>query len=196
MKTALLATALTLTLVTTVQAEDGAYFGIGLGLSHNSTSAPIVPGFEATATDYGLALTAGYRFASVGNLTYGFEGNLDIMAGKLMSDYVDACTDESPTWCETDATLRLRGTLSTDLAGGARLMGSLGAALVQGRAEDGPGNYVDATGRGLSLGVSWEQVGGNLPVRVDVNYDAIRIDDANLYDRKLDMIGLRVSYMF
>lgn len=196
MKTGLIATALTVAMATSVQAQDGAYFGIGLGVSHNSTSATIVPDFDATATDFGLALTAGYRFASVGNLTYGFEGNLDIMGGKLMSDYVDACTDESPTWCEVDATLRLRGTVSSELASGARLMGSLGAAIVRGRAEDGPGNYVNATGRGLSLGVSWEQVGGNLPVRVDVNYDAIRIDDANNYDRKLDMIGLRVSYMF
>ena len=35
-----------------------------------------------------------------------------------------------------------------------------------------------------------------MPVRVDLNYDAIREDDANNYDRDLDMIGLRLSYMF
>ena len=177
MKTMLTATALALALGTMAQAQD-AYFGLGLGVSRNSTSSTIFPNYEPTATDYGLALTAGYRFASAGNLTYGVEGNLDLMSGKLMSDGIDACNSAGPTWCEIDVTLRLRGTATTELANGARLMGSLGAAIVQGRAEDGAGVFVDAMGRGLSLGVSWENVGGNMPVRVDLNYDAIRIDDA------------------
>jgi len=169
---------------------------VGVAVTHNSTSAPIVPGFDPTVTDFGLALTAGYRFATVGNLTYGFEGNLDLMGGKLMGDYVDACEDESPTWCEVDAALRLRGTLSTDLANGSRLTTSLGAVVVRGRAEDGPGNYLDTTGRGLSIGVAWEKLDGRMPLRVDLNYDAVRKDNATAYERELDMIGLRLSYMF
>lgn len=198
MRTSLVAAAALLALASApaAQAQDALYYGLGVAVSANSTSSPEVTGYEPTATDYGVALTLGYRFPSTGTVAYGIEGNLDLMSGKLMSDSFDACSDFSPTWCEVDTTFRLRGTVSSELASGARLMGSLGAAIVRGRAEDGPGNYVNATGRGLSLGVSWEQVGGNLPVRVDVNYDAIRIDDANIYDRKLDMIGLRVSYMF
>lgn len=195
MKMTLLASAALLALAPAVQAQD-AYFGLGLGVSANSTTASEVTGFEPSATDFGLALTAGYRFASVGTVTYGIEGNLDLMGGKLMSDTFDACTDFAPTWCEVDAALRLRGTVTSDLANGSRVMGSLGAVMVRGRAEDGPGNYVNATGRGLSLGVSWEQVGGTMPLRVDLNYDAIREDDADLYERDLDMLGLRVSYMF
>jgi len=158
----------------------------------------IFPDDDFSATDYGLALTAGYRFAAVGNLTYGIEGNLDLMGGNRMSTSggSDTCTNQSPSWCEVDAVLRLRGTFSTSLANGARLTTSLGAAVVRGLAEDGPDNYVDATGRGLSLGIAWEQVGSRVPVRVDLNYDAIHTDDANLYDRDLNMLGLRVSYLF
>ncbi len=35
-----------------------------------------------------------------------------------------------------------------------------------------------------------------MPLRVDLNYDAVRDDNQNFYERDLDMIGLRVSYMF
>ena len=106
----------------------------------------------------------------------------------------DACTGISPSWCEVDAVLRLRGTLSTDLASGSSLTTSLGVALASGVSENGPGNNLDTTGRGLSLGIGWESAGA--PVRVDVNYDAIRTDNQTLYERDLDLIGLRVSYMF
>lgn len=189
------ATAALLALAPAAQAQD-AYFGLGLAVSGNSSSGDEFSSYEPSATDYGIALTAGYRFASAGTLAYGVEGNLDLMSGKLMSDGDDACTSVAPTWCEVDAVFRLRGTMTSELANGSRLMGSLGAAIVHGRAEDGPGTYVSTTGRGLSLGLSWEQVGGSVPVRVDLNYDAIREDDANNYDRDLDMIGLRLSYMF
>jgi hypothetical protein len=195
MKFSALAPLAVLALAPAAMAQDGAYYGIGLGVSHNTTSSPVISNYDATATDVALALTAGYRFATAGNLTYGIEGNLDIMSGNLMSDSIDACTDWSPTWCEVDAALRLRGTMASDL-GGSRLTASLGAVVVRGLAENGPGNYVDTTGRGLSVGVAWEKLDGSLPVRVDLNYDAIRHDNQTEYDRSLDMVGLRVSYMF
>jgi hypothetical protein len=94
-----------------------------------------------------------------------------------------------------DAALRLRATMATDL-NGSRLTASLGAVMVRGLTENGGGNYLDTTGRGVSVGVAWEQLSGGLPVRVDLNYDAIQTDNQPLFDRSLDMIGLRVSYMF
>jgi hypothetical protein len=196
MKTALLASTVVLALAQAASAQDGAYYGVGLGVTDNSSVATGFDGYEPSATDYGLALTAGYRFPSAGTLSFGVEGNLDLMAGNLMSDEIDACSSNAPTWCEVNTTARLRGTMSTELAGGSRLTSSLGAVVVRGRAEDGPGTFVDTTGRGLSIGVAWEQVGGGLPVRVDLNYDSVKTDNANNYDRSLDMVGLRVSYMF
>lgn len=197
MKLALATSALVLALAQSAMAQDGAYFGLGLAVTDNATDSSVVPGFEASSNDVGLALTAGYRFASTGALAYGVEGNLDLMSGNEMSDGgTDACTGSSPTWCEVDAILRLRGTLTTDLSGGGRLTGSLGAVLARGLVESGPGNNVNATGNGLSLGVAWENLGGGLPVRVDVNYDAIRDDNVTEYERSMDMLGIRVSYMF
>jgi hypothetical protein len=180
----------------TASAQDGAYFGLGLGASQFSSEATVVPGYEASGTDFALALTAGYRFAASGALAFGVEGNLDLFAGERMSDDIDACTGASPSWCEIDTVLRLRGTLTSDLAGGNRITTSLGGVMVDGLAEDGPGNNVDTRGHGFSLGVAWEQVGGAMPLRVDLNYDTINSDDANTYERDLDMIGLRLSYMF
>lgn len=196
MKIGILASTLVLALASAAAAQDGAYFGLGVGVS-NETSAPELGGDEISADDFGLALTAGYRFPSAGPTAFGVEGNLDLMSGKVMGKNGDeACPGFGPTWCHVDAVARLRGTVSTDLSGGGRLMGSLGVVVVSGQAEDGPGTYVDAIGRGLSVGVSWESLGGGMPVRVDLNYDTVMEDNANNYDRSLDMIGLRVSYMF
>lgn len=172
------------------------YFGLGLSVTQGTSNAPASPDYDMAVTDFGLALTAGYRFATVGTLTYGLEGNLDIQGGKRMSDGpAEACSGVTPSWCEIDTIARLRATVSSDLSSGNRWTASLGAAIVSGLAEDNPGVYVDTVGRGLSLGVAWEKTAG-LPVRVDVNYDAIRKDDANNYTRDLDILGLRLSYMF
>lgn len=195
MKLAILATASALLLGQSAAAQDGFYYGIGLGLTRTSTVSPVVPGYEADATDVSLALTAGYRFAGTAALSYGIEGNLDLLGGATMSDGADACTGSSPSWCSVDTVLRLRGTLTNQLANGGELTWSLGAVMVKGISENGPGNNLDTTGRGLSVGLGW-QPGGGMPVRVDVNYDAIRDDNQPAYERDLDLFGLRVSYMF
>jgi hypothetical protein len=75
-------------------------------------------------------------------------------------------------------------------------MASLGAVVVQGRLENGGGNYLDSVGRGVSVGVAWERLYGGKPVRADLNYDSIQSDNNSDHDRSLDMVGLRVSYMF
>ncbi len=194
MKIALMAAISVLGMVQAADAQDGFYYGIGLGVTESSTNAPIVSDYTATATDLSLALTAGYRFAASGNLQFGIEGNLDVLSGETMSDGADACTGQSPSWCTLDTVLRLRGTVTTELANGGHLTSSLGAVLVDGVTENGGGNYLDTTGKGLSLGFGWEPA--TMPVRIDVNYDAIRDDDQPLYERDLDLIGLRASYMF
>ena len=197
MKLAAIAVTSMLGLAQAGAAQDGFYYGVGLGLTHSSTVSSVVPSFEGTATDVSLALTAGYRFASADNLSYGIEGNLDFLGGRTMSDSsFDACAGISPSWCEVNTVFRLRGTLTSQLASGSLMTVSLGGVLVQGVSENGPGNNLDTTGNGLSLGLGWEQQGGAMPMRIDVNYDAIRNDDQPAYDRELDMFGLRVSYMF
>lgn len=195
MKLAIVAVASALLIGQTATAQDGFYYGVGLGLTGSSTNAPIVSFYTATATDASLALTAGYRFAGSGAQTYGIEGNLDILGGQTMNDGTDACTGTSPSWCTVDTVLRLRGTLTNQLAGGAELTTSLGFVVVKGVSENNPGNNLDTTGRGLSVGLGWQPSGG-MPMRIDVNYDAIRDDNQPLYERDLDLIGLRVSYMF
>lgn len=194
MKLAALVSATALLAAHAASAQDGFYFGVGLGLTESSTNAPIVSFYTATATDVSLALTAGYRFAGTEKLSFGIEGNLDLLGGATMKDGTDACTGTSPSWCTIDTVLRLRGTLTTQLAGGSRLTSSLGAVLVKGVSENGPGNNLDTTGNGYSFGFGWEAAGQ--PVRVDLNFDVIRDDDQPAYERDLDLVGLRLSYMF
>lgn len=192
MKSLLLAAAALLS-ASAAQAEDGFYYGLGLGLTQNSSHAPVVDEYTAKGTDFSVALTAGYRFASAGQMTFGIEGNLDFPGGTLLKGDVDACTGRSPTWCSVDTVARLRGTLTTRLATG-ELTSSLGVVMAKGLAENGPGNNVDITGRGYSLGLGWTPA--DMAVRIDVNYDSIQSDNRPEYDRDLKMIGLRVSYMF
>lgn len=195
MKSAILAAASAVLLGQAAAAQDGFYYGVGLGLTESSTNSPVVSFYTATATDASLALTAGYRFAGSDALTFGIEGNLDILGGQTMNDGTDACTGTSPSWCSVDTVLRLRGTLTNQLANGGQLTSSLGFVMVKGISENGPGNNLDTTGRGLSVGLGWQPTGG-MPVRIDVNYDAIRDDNQPLFERDLDLIGLRVSYLF
>jgi hypothetical protein len=195
MKSAILAASSAVLLGQAASAQDGFYYGVGLGVTESSTNAPIVSSYTATATDVSLALTAGYRFAGSGAMTFGIEGNLDFLGGQTMTDGTDACTGTSPSWCTVDTVLRLRGTLTNQLANGGQLTSSLGFVMVKGVSENGFGNYLDTTGRGLSVGLGWQPSGG-MPVRIDVNYDAIRDDNQPAYERDLDLIGLRVSYMF
>jgi len=195
MKRIAFATLATLGLAQAAYAGDGLYYGIGLGLGSTQTVSPVVPEYDATATDYSLALTLGYRFAASGALTYGIEGNLDVSSGNTMSGSgIDACTGNSPSWCEVDTVLRLRGTMTNVFGGGSELTTSVGLVMVQGRSENGELNYLSTTGRGFSIGLAWQKVG--MPVRVDLNYDAVRDDNQTSFERELDMIGLRVSYMF
>ena len=192
MKSLLLTAAATLLIAPTAQAQDGLYFGAGIA-AIRASSAPDIPwgGYEPSGTDAGLALTIGYRFPANGDLAYGVEANLDLSSGNRMDD---SCISTGPTWCDVDSTLRLRGTFSTAVGGG-DLTVSLGAVMIKGVAEDGPRLFVDATGRGASLGLAW-QGKGSLPLRYDLNVDRIISDDTPDYDRSLDVIGLRVSYMF
>lgn len=193
MKLALIAALSALSMAPAANAQDGFYFGAGVAAVRTSSDPGVEwSGFNVSGRDAGLALTAGYNFASVGNLTYGIEGNLDFMSGKRMDD---SCVAIGPVWCEIDSTLRLRGTATFALGTGGHLTTSLGAVMAKGTVEDAPGLLVNSTGTGVSVGLAWQAASGT-PLRYDLNFDRIRKDDAPNFDRSLDMISLRVSYMF
>jgi hypothetical protein len=180
------------------EAEEGVYFALGITRTAGESAEPIFFR-EFTGNDVGLALTVGYAFAPAGNLTFGVEGNLDVLSGNRFDDAaggLPACSGAGPSWCEVDAILRLRGTLSTDLANGSRVSGSIGPVLVKGITENGGADYLATTGTGISVGVSWALPDTSMPLRVDFNYDSIRRDNAEEYSRTLDMVGFRVSYTF
>ena len=197
MRLTFLATSLLVALTQSAAAEDGFYYGLGLGVTQSSADAEIEDFFNLTATNLSLALTAGYRIAQSKGLSYGIEGNLDVHTGKLMKDGpAEGCSNFTPSWCEINSSLRVRGTLSKKLAAGNTLMASLGFVVVSGRLEANPSDYRDSIGRGPSIGISWEHPMGNHGLRMDLNYDLIKTDNNPTYDRSLDMIGLRISYMF
>lgn len=193
MKSTLLATAALMLLAPmAAQAQDGLYYGVGIA-AISSSSAPdgSFGTYETSGKDAGLALTLGYRVAASDTMSYGIEGNLDLTSGKAMDQ---SCISEGPAWCQIDSTLRLRGTLSTGVGAG-DFTASLGVVMIRGTVEDGPGTFVGGTGRGVSMGLAWQGTGG-MPLRYDLNFDRITSDNTPNYDRSLDVIGVRLSYMF
>lgn len=192
-----LLTTLVFSLAHSASAENGAYFGLGASANFNSAVSSEVSFFQATSTDFAFALTAGYRWSLPNTAFWGVEANVDFGTGELMSDDgIDACTDISPDWCNIDSVARLRATYGRDLANGTTLMGSFGLAAAQGRLEVNPGDYRDATGTGISVGVAWEKPLGGHAVRVDLNYDFIDDDNHPTYPRELEILSIRASYMF
>jgi len=178
-------------------AQDGAYYGVGLGLNYSESVAPIVPSEKLNSTDPALAFTVGYRWSMANTLFYGVEGNLDVQSGDTMTHGVaTGCTSMTPAWCEVDSIARLRLTLGKDLGNGNSIMGSLGVAAARGRLEASPSSYVDAVGQGSSVGLAWQHAFAQRSVRFDLNYDRINVDDMPTYERSLDIVGLRVSVMF
>lgn len=198
MKTAILAALSALGLAASASAQDGFYYGIGLGVTKGETVSTAIEGFIPKGTDYSLALTAGYRFTTAGSFSLGIEGNLDALTGNTMVDSTgrEACDNASPTWCEVDTVARLRGVVSTELGNGNRISASIGEAMAWGRGEQSNSVFKSTDGRGLSVGLSWEGPLAGLPLRIDVNYDKIRHDNLEVYDQTLDLVGLRASYMF
>lgn len=198
MKRATLAVVVNLAMTQTGAAQDGFYYGIGIGVTDSETLSDAVSTFTADGRDYSIALTAGYRFATGAPLSFGIEGNLDALTGKTMADPSgrEACDNASPTWCEVDTVLRLRGTVSGLLANGSRIMASAGPVVVSGRAEEHNSSFKTTRGDGMSLGLSWENANDAFPVRIDLNVDRIRNDNLPPFSRTLDMVGLRASYMF
>lgn len=200
MKLASLAIISAFSLAGPAAAQDGFYYGVGLGVTKGETSSTAIEAFVPTGTDYALALTAGYRFPSTQGLSFGIEGNLDALTAETMVDDATdraACDNASPTWCEVETVLRLRATISGELANGSRITAALGPVAAQGRGEQSFDVYKDTHGTGMSWGLSWEAPPSlGAPVRIDLNWDKIDQDNLERYDQKLEMVGLRASYMF
>lgn len=176
-------------------ADEGFYYGVALGYSDMQGTDP----FGKTSGDeltFGGVL--GYRFEYSARSSLSVEGSIDATTQNLMAydSGVDACTDNSPGWCEVHAVARLRGVYGFSLSNGIEILSMAGAASVVGIAEDGPGNYADTTAFGYTLGVGAQKQTSLGMARLELTYDNFDGSTPNNYEKTLEILSLRAVLMF
>ena len=68
--------------------------------------------------------------------------------------------------------------------------------MVNGLLENGPGTYVSGRGLGYSVGLGAEKQVAKGTMRIEAIYDVITTDNRPMYDRDLDILSLRASFIF
>lgn len=185
-------------LATAVQADEGLYYGVALGYSDMSSTS-LNGGGATSGQDFSVGGIVGYGFALQNGANIAVEGTLDVTTGNTFSDDInvgDACTNNSPDWCEVDAIARVRGVYGTTMANGYEVLSMAGIAAVSGRAEDGPANFADTTAVGYTLGVGLETDFRNSSIRYELTYDNFDEHSPEAFDKDLEIISLRVAFMF
>lgn len=178
-------------------AQDGFYYGLTLGYADYESESLGIAGTEGNDVTFGGVL--GYSWPAGANNSIGVEATLDLTTKNLMegSTYPgDACTNNSPDWCEVHSIARLRGVYTVALPSGLELLGTAGVARASGVAEDGPGNYPDTSATGFTLGFGGQRDMGTGSMRVELTYDKLDNADPEAFDKSLRIISLRATYLF
>ncbi|RYG92388.1 hypothetical protein EU803_08155 [Loktanella sp. IMCC34160] len=179
------------------QAEEGLYYGAALGLAKSESESAGIGMTEGNDMTFGVVL--GYRMEYASGTSVAIEGTYDGTSRNLMTSVgvpTDACTDWSPDWCEVHTIARIRGVYGTTLSNGIEVLSMAGIASVAGLAEDGPGNYVDTTATGFTLGVGGQKPVGNGMLRVELVYDRFEGSEPGDYEKNLDILSLRTVFTF
>jgi len=184
-------------------AQDGFYYGIGLGYSSADSNEGIAGGASGTSISSAefaaLGLTLGYS-RDRGNMFFGGELDADISAGTFDFMGIDCSFGAAgPYYCATDATVRLRAIVGTDLNGDYQVFGAAGFAAVSGTSATGPGITSNAvnTGYTVALGVQ-RRLNNGAMARVEVNYDDLSNAATNggNFEPDYKSVGLKFTYLF
>jgi opacity protein-like surface antigen len=153
---------------------------------------------QTDGTDVSFGGVLGYRWDLAAGQSIGVEGTADFFSGERMSCDLgaDACTSVSPDWCGLDSIARLRGVYGVTLGNRFEVFSMAGVSMVNGLAEDGPGVFVDTGGTGYTLGLGAQKAMGTGTLRVELTYDRLGNTDADVFEKNLEVISLRSSFLF
>jgi opacity protein-like surface antigen len=200
MKRLIIAAALCLGTANAAAAQEGFYFGLGVGATSGKSQAE----FGGTSKDtYGaLGGVVGYRWESTG---FFFGAELDGEAA-LGSKYAYAGVPcalgaNGPYYCEHTGTLRLRGVVGGSLNANYEGFATLGGAAMSGKGAINPGGLTDKginTGYTVGLGIQ-RGLNSGAKIRAEVIYDKLdstRTKPNGLYVPKYQGTSLKVTYIF
>lgn len=191
-----LATCLSMT-AGTATAEEGFYYGGALGFAKLESQSTGIGRTEGQDAFLGVVL--GYRFSHDDQSWFGVEGTLDGTTGQRMTTVgvpVESCSDESPDWCEVRGIARVRGVYGAKVTSDIEVLSMVGVAAVAGLAEDGPGNYVDTTATGLTIGVGGQRPMGGGMGRLEFVYDRFEGSNPGDFEKTLEIFSLRTVFTF
>jgi Outer membrane protein beta-barrel domain len=180
-------------------AQEGLYWGIGLGYSSmESAPYPSVPQTAVVETAV-LGATLGYRFPQAGRLAYSVEGDLDLSQAAFEFEGVP-CSDEAdaPYYCTHAATLRLRGLAAFELGNGWEAFGSGGLGVVFGTSATDSNVQENAATAGYTVGLGVQGLAGRGTARIEVIYDNFEgtVTNGESYDPTYTATTLKATYLF
>lgn len=183
-------------------AEDGLYYGLGLGYSSMTStldSDPLSSSFEGTV----LGVTLGYR-RDASSMFYAAEMDSDLGLGQQFSFPPPDSTCRNgaigPTHCTHDITLRMRGVVGTQV-GAYELFGSLGAVLVKGTSAVEEIQVDDVINTGYTVGLGVQRPLGSGTGRLELIYDRADNDNGpknglSVYHPNYEAVTLKATFMF
>jgi hypothetical protein len=186
-------------------AEDGLYYGLGVGYSSMDTTelsfAPVSSSLDGAV----LGVTFGYR-RDAGSMFYAFEMDSDLGFGQEFSGDITnvACAPNNaagPYYCTHDITVRLRGVVGTQV-GVYELFGSLGAVLVNGTSAVDSDQVDDVINTGYSVGLGMQRPLGTGTGRLELIYDRANNDNGpddgagSVYHPDYEAVTLKGTFLF
>ena len=176
-------------------AEDGLYYGGAVGVADVSSRSQ----FGApSGKDLSFGAVVGYKSSLSNGGFWAAEVTVDLLTGGTL-EYpfgAQACTNQSPDWCEVKTLARLRGVYGVPISDTKNIIYSAGIAYVEGRGEDGPFNYLHTTSTGFTLGIGLERESGKGTMRYEAVYDRFEGANPDDFDKTLEIVSLRLSYLF
>jgi hypothetical protein len=186
-------------------AEDGLYYGLGLGSSSMTSEFSGLFGAKSSLDSVVLGVTFGYR-RDAGSMFFAAEMDGDLSLGQefIGGTFNLPCAPanaQGPYHCTHDMTVRLRGVVGTQI-GAYEVFGSLGAVQVRGTSAVNVAQTDDVINTGHTFGLGIQRPLGTGTGRLELIYDRASNDNGpndglgNVYSPDYEAVTLKATFLF
>lgn len=180
------------------QADDGLYYGFGLGLSSVTSDPTSFSGIgRGSAVDLGFSV--GYRKDFAKAFVGGeLDGEMSLGADLTNAGVPCSTVASGPYFCTHDATLRARVIVGTPVGDGVEAFGSLGMVAVKGDSATNSFTQGETINTGFTIGAGVQTDYRNGKLRAEIIYDRANNVAKNpaIYEPHYEAMSLKVSFLF
>lgn len=187
-------------------AEDGLYYGLGLGSSSMSSDVEWNAFKKSSLDSAVLGVTFGYR-RDAGSMFFAAEMDGDLSLGQeFIGDANNLpcapANARGPYHCTHDTTVRLRGVVGTQI-GAYEVFGSLGAVQVRGTSAVNVAQTDDVINTGHTFGLGIQRPLGTGTGRLELIYDRASNDNGpkhvlfgTVFSPDYEAVTLKATFLF